>query len=113
MASPNANTDKEGVKKGIKMTSAIHTMKNIIVFRLPNRSCAHAFRSRPANCPTTAELDRPDCQLGVITFLPGEPGTGVPKFAWNCSWPKKLLICRCTPVSTTSHVWVSCVRFAP
>jgi hypothetical protein len=38
IASPNARTDKDGAKNGIKIITAIHAIKNIIVGRQPNLS---------------------------------------------------------------------------
>lgn len=85
IASPNASNDNDVEKKGMKIIKAIQPMKNIIVGRQPKRSCAQAFTSKPASCPTSAEFDRPDCQLGVINLAPGFAGLGTPKRFWNCS----------------------------
>lgn len=87
MTSPKAKTPREGEKKGMKIAQTIQTMKNIMVLRQPKRSCAHVLINRPVSWPTRAELERPDCHDGVMPYVPGLEGTGVPKRRWNCSWP--------------------------
>jgi len=46
----------------------------------PKRSCVYELTISPASCPTSAELDKPDCHDGGISFLPGSP---MPNLFWN------------------------------
>ena len=49
MASPKANTFREGAKTGMKIINAIHVKKNINVLRDPNRSWVQPLTTSPAN----------------------------------------------------------------
>lgn len=86
MASPQARIGRDGVNTGMKIITAIHAMKNIIVCRQPKRSWAQALTSKPASCPTSAELDKPDCHEGEMTLWPCV-ASKLPKRSWNCFWP--------------------------
>jgi hypothetical protein len=68
MAAPNAKTGSDGAKTGMKITTVIHAMKNIIVRRQPNRSWQTALITSPANWPTRAEFARPDCHSAGMSF---------------------------------------------
>jgi hypothetical protein len=68
MASPHARIERDGAKTGMKIMTAIHAMKNIMVGRQPKRSCVQALTSRPASWPTSDELDRPDCHEAEMTL---------------------------------------------
>ena len=68
IASPNANTDKDGAKTGIKIIMAIQTIKTIMVGRQPNLSWVYELTKSPASWPTRAELLRPDCQGAGMSF---------------------------------------------
>lgn len=86
MASPQARTGRDGAKQGMAIMTAIQAMKNIMVFLAPNLSWHHAFTTNPASWPTSAELDRPDCHAGVMSFS-SVPGSYSPKRSLNCVWP--------------------------
>jgi hypothetical protein len=70
MDSPKARIERDGANTGIKIMTAIHAIKNIIVCRQPKRSWLQALTSKPASWPTSEELDRPDCHVGEMTLWP-------------------------------------------
>ena len=78
MASPHAKIARDGANTGMKIMTAIHAMKNIMVLRQPYRSWAYALTRSPANWPTSDEFDKPDCHAGVMRVCP-EPGSNCPK----------------------------------
>jgi hypothetical protein len=86
MASPKAKTESEGAKTGMNKTTAIQTINSIIVGRHPNLSWVYALTKRPANWPTRAEFDKPDCHLAGIACFPVF-GSWMPNRVWNCVWP--------------------------
>lgn len=85
IASPKAKTGSDGAKTGIKIITVIHAMKIIMVIRQPNRSWQYAFTNSPASWPTTDELDRPDCQAGLMRLVP-DASSNKPNRFWNCDW---------------------------
>lgn len=82
IASPNASTDNDGAKKTMKTAQNIQPIQNMNVRRHPKRSWQKPLIIKPASWPTSAELLRPDCHSGGMSFSP-VAGSVVPKVLRN------------------------------